>query len=236
MSDSGFPVDPHDLELLRSEEPPDTPTRARARARLAGVIPMGGSAGGGRPGEVGVPRGLGAPSARLAAGHAVAVLAFVMGGVTGAALYAALVKPPPTRVVYVNRPATAPIAAPPSPSAAEVAAEMSTAVPASARLAAPRSSAPRNSASQLSAERIMLDEARAALLHGDPSRALALVERHRRTFSNALLAEERDALEVQSLVKASRFDEARARADAFHKHAPGSLFSSVVDAAIQSIP
>ena len=237
MIESGVPVDPSDLELLRAEEPAEATTRARVRAKLAGVIPMG-SVVDGRPSGIHPPRELAppAPSAGIAKGPALAAFAFVIGGVTGAALYAVLVKPPPAQVVYVDR-STAPLAAPPPPLPVESVAETSPRLVASATRAVPHpSSSTRNSGSQLSAERIMLDEARAALMEGNTSRALALIDRHRRNFANALLAEERDALEVQSLVKAHRFDEARARADAFRKRTPGSLFLSVVDAAVESIP
>ncbi len=237
MIESGVPVDPFDLQLLRAEEPAEAATRARIRARLAGVIPMGNVVDG-RPSGIHPPRELApaAPSAGLAKGPALAALAFVIGGLTGAALYAVLVKPLPAQVVYIDRPTPAQPAGP-SPSApAETIAEASPALVASATRAAPHSSSARNSGSQLSAERIMLDEARAALMEGNTSRALALIQRHRRNFANPLLAEERDALEVQSLVKAGRFDDARAKADAFRKRAPGSLFLSVVDAAVESIP
>jgi hypothetical protein len=51
-----------------------------------------------------------------------------------------------------------------------------------------------------------------------------------------MLGEERDALRVETLVKAGRYEEARARADAFRKATPKSLFLSAVAAAIASIP
>ena len=62
------------------------------------------------------------------------------------------------------------------------------------------------------------------------------LERHRVTFPRPLLAEERDAMQVQSLVAAGRYDEARMHADAFHEHNHDSLFLHVVDTAIASIP
>jgi len=81
-----------------------------------------------------------------------------------------------------------------------------------------------------------LDEARAALVQHDAQRALDALEHHRRAFPRALLAEERDAMRVQALVAAGRYDEARARASAFRKSAHDSLFLRMVDAAIASIP
>jgi hypothetical protein len=73
-------------------------------------------------------------------------------------------------------------------------------------------------------------------MQGDPVRALDRLDRHRRSFPHPLLAEERDAMRVQALVKAGRYDEARARASIFLKRSPDSLFSSVVNSAIASIP
>jgi len=256
VSEPGSPVDPRDLEVLRANRPPDPSVRARVRARLAAVVPLGSPGGASGPGghEGGVPepppsttapvRAMGTTAAR-----AIGAVAFVVGGVTGAMLHAAFVKRPAPQVVYVDRtvdrPAPAVPAAPARPAAPPSSSSPATAAAAPAAVAAtpapPARSAPRPSsshgrASQLSAERAMLDDARAALVAGDAARALDLVERHRRTFANALLAEERDALEVQSLVKAGRYDEARARADAFRRRAPDSLFLPMVDSAVESIP
>jgi hypothetical protein len=169
-------------------------------------------------------------------------IAFVLGGVVGVGLYTALA--PATRVVYVDRPVSsiqaatvATAAATPTAAATAAANELPPAPDTMA--AAPSGGEPRagsTRASQLSAERILLDEARAALAQGDPARAIDRLERHRRTFPQPLLAEERDAMWVQALVKAGRYDEARGRASTFRKRSPDSLFSSVVDSAIDSIP
>jgi outer membrane protein assembly factor BamD (BamD/ComL family) len=91
-------------------------------------------------------------------------------------------------------------------------------------------------AAQLDAERALLDDARHALTHGDAARAVEDLRSHERTYSKPLLGEEHDALTVEALVRARRYDEARARADAFRRKTPGSLFMSAVDAAIASIP
>jgi hypothetical protein len=232
-----LPPDPHDVELLRAETTADPSTRERVRARLATVIPIGGPGVGGTSAPD-APRGrpTARPGAALVAGRVVPTVAFVIGGVAGAALYAAVVKQPPPRVVYVDRPTAASTATPPALSATEAATEASPAPPSPSTRSAAHPPSTKMAESQLVAERIILDQARAALLQGDAARALRLVDRHRRGFSNPLLGEERDALEVQSLVKAGRYDEARARAVAFHKQAPGSLFSSVVDSAVESIP
>jgi hypothetical protein len=218
------PLDPGVLGPLREAEPAPAAVRARARQRLLSVVGGGGPGGGGSGGPGGsrvlrIPRGI----------------AFVLGGVVGAGLYAALAPTSAPRIVYVDR-------AVPSVEAATVA----TAAVAQATNAPPAASdvppvtvataATSTRGSQLSAERILLDEARAALAQGDPGRAIDRLERHRRTFQAPLLAEERDAMWVQALVKAGRYDEARARAASFRKRSPDSLFSSVVDSAIDSIP
>jgi outer membrane protein assembly factor BamD (BamD/ComL family) len=147
-------------------------------------------------------------------------------------VYAALAPRAAPRTVYVDRIVPLPSAAPAAPATATAAIE---AIPAPSAAQAASAGQP-GRGSQLSAERILLDEARAALAQGDSARALDRLERHRRTFQVPLLAEERDAMWVQALVKAGRYDEARAHASAFRKRSPDSLFSSVVDSAIDSIP
>jgi outer membrane protein assembly factor BamD (BamD/ComL family) len=83
---------------------------------------------------------------------------------------------------------------------------------------------------------MLLDEARAALVQGDASRALERLDQHQTHFPDGLLAEERDAMQVQALVRAERYDEARARAATFRARSPSSLFLSTVESAIGSIP
>jgi outer membrane protein assembly factor BamD (BamD/ComL family) len=89
---------------------------------------------------------------------------------------------------------------------------------------------------QLDAERALLDAARVALVSGDTDTALRALDQHSRTFPRPMLGEERDALFVQALVRAGRYDQARARAEAFRRRNPQSLFLTAVDAAIASIP
>jgi hypothetical protein len=83
---------------------------------------------------------------------------------------------------------------------------------------------------------MLLDEARGAPVQGDPNRALGRIEQHRRTFASPILGEERDAMEVEALMKAGRTAEARAKADAFGRRTPNSLFLPAVESAIESIP
>lgn len=236
MSEPNSPVDPRDIELLREESPVDPAVRARVRSRLAALIPIRGGGPGGAGGDGPVQRGgppQGVPGAALASFGSKAV-AFVMGGAVGVALYVGLAKPPPPQIIYVDRPVAPPTAsAAPSPTAPPSATPQD-----SSAAVAPvtRASVAKSRASQLSAERLLLEEARTANMQGDTQRALERLERHRRLFATPLLGEERDALQVQALVKAGRYDEARASADAFRKHTPDSIFLPMVDAAIASIP
>jgi hypothetical protein len=170
-------------------------------------------------------------------------IAFVLGGVVGVGVYSAVVSAVAPRIVYVDRPVApflppaSTVAPAPSAGAVPVANDLPPAptTPAVASVGRdPRVGSTRGS--QLSAERILLDEARAALMQGNPARALDRLDRHRRTFPHPLLAEERDAMWVQALVRDGRYDEARARASTFRRRSPDSLFSSVVDSAIASIP
>ncbi|HTB77893.1 MAG TPA: hypothetical protein VK762_31825 [Polyangiaceae bacterium] len=232
MSESIPPLDPDLLGALRDAEPAPAVVRARARQRLMSAVGgvgggSGGGGGGGAAGGSGQSMAPGMPRA----------IAFVLGGVVGVGLYVALAPAPAARVVYVDRivpaPPTAPLAT--AATVTAVAAGEGSTAGAATPPTTPSAASP-TGASQLSAERILLDEARAAIAQGDPARALDRLERHRRTFPVPLLGEERDAMWVQALVKAGRYDEARSHAAAFRKRSPDSLFSSVVDSAIDSIP
>jgi hypothetical protein len=238
VSDSGPPIDPRDLDLLRRDEPAPSSAKARVRARLATIIPAmsGGGHGGDGGGTSGTgPKGASAAAAGLGSKGGAIAAAFVMGGIVGAALYAGLARPLHPQVIYVDRPVAAPpSSAPARPAPIDVAAPPTTPAPTAAQLPHPVSSTTR--VSQLSAERMILDDARAALARHDAQSALVALERHRVTFPRPLLAEERDAMQVQALVAAGRYDEARTHADAFHEHNHDSLFLHVVDTAIASIP
>jgi hypothetical protein len=171
------------------------------------------------------------------------IAVFAVGGAVGAAVYASLSKPPAPAVVYVDRPILLPSPAP-TPGSTLVPAMPAAATsvapagaggthPSSAGAAAAKAAPP---LSQLEAERAMLDDARTALLQGDPTRALDRLARHRRAFASPRLGEERDAMCVEALVKAGRYSEARAQAEAFRRTWPSSLFSATVDSALESIP
>jgi hypothetical protein len=216
------PLDPELAALLDAERQAgaDPSTLDRVWNRVVLPLPATGAAGSSRS---------------WLASHAVGVAAasFVVGGLTGAGIYAAVQKPAPERIVYVERPA--PVAA-----AASVATEKPVLPPpadsgsSAARAGArPSQSAP---ASTLSAERALLDQARAALTSGDGAKALSIAEEHRHRFPSAQLAEEREAIAIQALVATGRYDEARARAARFREAAPNSLFLPAIEASLASIP
>ena len=84
----------------------------------------------------------------------------------------------------------------------------------------------------LAGERALLESARSALAEGDPARAQKMLERHAQRFPRGQLAEEREGLAVRALVAAGRPDEARARAQAFERRWPRSIFLPAVEAAL----
>ena len=236
MSEPPSPLQPRDVALLREARDADRPgpeAHARVRARLAVLAPLTAPQGT-RPGAGS------AASASAASKATIAVAALLVGGAGGAGLYAELRPSPPPRVVYVPQPLApsvepvaraAPSAAPAEPSTSPSSGIAPRAAPSSAPLV---SSSSRSA--QLTAERVLLDEARGALVQGDPSRALDRIERHRRTFAVPILGEERDAMEVEALAKVGRAGEARAKAEAFRRHTPNSLFLPAVESAVETIP
>jgi hypothetical protein len=239
-------LDPHSIEILRRGREPSREAYARVRAKLWRAIGAGGSPPSSSPplshGAPASPASGAAPSETLRAGTwagskgTLALVAFLAGGITGAALYAGLEKRLPPRIVTLDRPA-------PSTTASALGGEL-TPLPTVSAIASPLSSSTTGArvsfsairGSQLAAERALLDEARSAIIQGEAAGALERLERHRRTFANPILDEERDAMEVEALVKAGRENEARARADAFRKRSPTSLFLPTVESAVRSIP
>jgi RNA polymerase sigma-70 factor (ECF subfamily) len=227
------------LDRERNAAPPDAALN-RVWARVVSSVPIGATA---------APAG-GASAAKRRgnedwiAAHArgLLVTALALGGAIGAGAHALFVRPPPARIVYVDRPAP-PAAAPEPPTAmAPPAVAIPAAPPAPAPLPAVSAArtSPQHAAapppSSLAAERAILDDARSALSQGDGARALALADAHARRFAPAQLDEEREALAVQALVIEGRYDDARARAARFRAAWPHSLFLPSVEASLASIP
>ena len=239
MSDPVLPIDFGLRRAVAGERPAPADARLRVRARLEAAVP-GMAPGVATPPAATAPL---VPANRLTASL---MAAFLVGGVTGAVLLGVLERRPAPRVVYVDRVVEGPAVAAPV-RAAETVAVPGVVVPDVARpvaarvvhMGAPKAidrPAPATRVSPFAAERMLLDEARAAIVQGAPDRALDRLEQHRARFPKGLLAEERDAMAIEALVNAGRYDEARSQAAAFRERAPGSLFVATVDSAIASIP
>jgi len=81
------------------------------------------------------------------------------------------------------------------------------------------------------AEVRLLQQAQDAL-SGSPTQALALAREHTRRFPRGTLAQEREVLAIDALVRLGRTAEAQTRADRFHSRWPGSSHGRRVDALI----
>lgn len=233
MNDDGH-IDPALGRLFREEPHPEPRPGARARvlAKLRADLPMLSTAGaearvdGHRP-----------PATLSRALVARASVAFALGALAGGAGVVALRPAPAERVIYVERPLpSVPPLTPAPPTAPAVplpalpeSAPVSPRAPSDVHPPAPR-------ADDLAEERALLDDARARLASGDANAALQRLDEHARRFSHGKLGEEREALAIQALVNAGRYDEARTRAAAFRKRSPRSVFLSVIDATLESIP
>ncbi len=88
----------------------------------------------------------------------------------------------------------------------------------------------------LAVERSLLELARTAITRGDAPTALLQLARHSRTYPRGRLSEERDALWVQALVLNRSYAKAKAKAKAFKKRYPKSLFLPVVDHVLRDVP
>jgi hypothetical protein len=227
-------TDPQTVDALRRDR--ETPAPEQARARVASRLGITGPFSGPLPpqGGVGAAKTWGAHTASLVA------LTFLAGGAAGMLLHARLTGGNATRVVYISGPApsvSTPVAtSAPSPTRAAVPPAADSSALASSVSTAVVASPSQARFTQLDAERSLLDSARVALVDGDSDTALRALDRHAKTYRRPLLGEEHDALVVQTLVRAGRYDEARSRAEEFRRKAPQSLLLPAVDAAIASIP
>jgi hypothetical protein len=88
----------------------------------------------------------------------------------------------------------------------------------------------------LAAERIVLDGARAALVHHDASGALAALRSHEQAFPRGQLLEERESMRVQALSLARDFAAARAAGSRFRRQFPRSMFLPFVEQALEAAP
>lgn len=228
-------LDPHLSALLQKErEHPDPPHPAKERvwARVGATLampappsahPAPSSAPGAAPASIGW---VAAVSVALVGGASGVLLAFHTMSASPAALPTASASAPATAFAF-------PVVAFPTATASAAQSASVRTLP-----VAPTTSSPARppGATDLAAERLLLDRARAELLRGEGTAALGAVTEHSNRFPRGVLAEERDALRVEALVAAARYDEARAWALKFHAAHPGSLLTSAVDDALGAIP
>lgn len=235
-------TDPRTLEALRRDR--QAPAPDGAQARVASRLGMT------DPGSSDPPRPVRRIRAEWPTATKAGVLAFTFfaGAAAGALLRGELTRTPAPRETSVH----APVRSNPGAGGPELAGTtgarraLSTArssedlTPAPPEAPAPPMAAgsprqpPGAGRYQLDAERKLLDRARAALVSGETDAALRTLDEHAKTYPRALLGEEHDALVVQALVQAGRYEEARARADAFRRNTPDSLLLPAVESAITS--
>jgi hypothetical protein len=85
------------------------------------------------------------------------------------------------------------------------------------------------------AEVTLLQGAHSAL-PSDPARTLAICAEHARRFPDGLMAQEREVLAIEALVKTGRTDDARARADRFAAAYPSSTHLRRIHAVLGDAP
>lgn len=234
MSTELDPIDDDLQALLRDARRIPELTAARKEAILRAVVRRV-APGGGPPGDAPAERPSGPHHVTTTATRAVVVLlgTFTAGVMVGASVVPAqrassTDRAPPVATASSAPPERVAVPALPSPlaSATEEAAE-----PTLSRARTPTSSAA-PAARGLAAERGLLDIARASLIAGEAADALAAAEQHRRLYPEGILSEEREALAVKALLALDRTAEARSRADALARRAPGSLVLRGVRAAL----
>jgi hypothetical protein len=209
------------LDAASAHEP--TPgDLAGLQARLAAALPPGTL-----PPAPAPPAG---PAGGAAIGGKVAAL--IAAGAIAAAAAATLLRapdeaPPPGPSATTLAPAP-PSASPPPPASAPVEPPPVETSPApepkpSARVA-PRPAVP---------EATLLQQAHDELLRGSAARALAIAGEHQRAYPTGALAQEREVIAIEALVRLGRVDEARRRAKAFHAAYPGSSHAARIDRLVE---
>lgn len=73
-------------------------------------------------------------------------------------------------------------------------------------------------------------------LHSNPRSALAMTVRHEQEYPSGLLAQEREVIAIDALVRLGRFGEARARADLFQSRYPGSAHARRLEQLLKDAP
>jgi hypothetical protein len=199
------------LDQIIASAAADEPSEAQLERLEARLGPLflppggGGASGDGGAGAAGsAATGGGAIGKWLAGAVAAATLA---GGGYVAYRSGTRSEPPPRPVEERVAVTAAPVdAAPPAIDAAPV-----------------RSAPPRTAEEALAEEARILGRAQSALGRGDARRALRWIDRHARSFKSGALAEERERLAVEALLRLDRRADAEARAARFHRRYPRSV-------------
>ncbi len=222
-------VDPELLALLRADfAPAAAAVKERVSNRLAHSV-----------GALALSRG--ALGARARLGKLGFLASFAVGAACGAGLYAAVRRPVPERVVYVDRPvlqaAAAASSAAPAPQDSEtVPALVPPARAPSAVVPVLSASSDRGGMASLAEQQALLDVARSAFAQSDYAATLATLATHFQRYPKSVLGEEREALDIKALAAAGRTDEAKARATRFKAQFPQSLLLPSVQDSVGLIP
>lgn len=210
-----------DLLAAGKSETPDARQMAALAAKIGIVGGLGGAGAAGAGGGAGAKAGAAVGAAKGALAIKV-VSAVAVAAAIGAGTVAVTKTAEPPRSAPVGIVASAPPAftAPSEPSvrlAPRVDPLASASAEPSAKPVPARSAAPASPADEVK----LLERAQDAL-RTRPDEALALCNDHARAYPNGMLAQEREVIAVEALVKTGRVDEARARAAKFKARWPGS--------------
>lgn len=241
------------LDELRADSAIDTETLDRVRERVAATLTAEHLAALGqraRHDTISVVPQPALPTRLLRASWIGLAAALAVGTALGAGGHAvvsafaveARARPPSPRLATA-----APKRAVPRPAPAlEIAPTAALSPPETALSAAPREArlvpspavapAPSSVRLGLDSELQQLEQARSTLSRGQPSQALALLASHAQRFPRSMLAQERDALIIKSLVAAGRHSEARATGERFIASYPNGLLLDAVQASLAAIP
>jgi hypothetical protein len=214
----------------------DLPDERQMAALAAKIGILGGLGGAGAAGAAG-GGGIGAKA--IAGGAAKVALAVKIGGAvavvsavgTGAVVVATRESetraPAPVGIVATAKPtgATAKSTPPVLPHVDEAPAASASAPP------KPTAKAATSAAEGPEAEVKLLERAQDAL-RARPAEALALSDDHARRFPRGMLAQEREVIAIEALVKSGRKADAKARAERFKKTWPGSSHTRRVETLI----
>lgn len=89
---------------------------------------------------------------------------------------------------------------------------------------------------RVAAEHRVLDEARAAVVRGEPEKALVATAEHAQRFPRGTLTEERYAIEIRALAHLNRKNEARAALEELTTRYPHSFLLEGATQDVESIP